>query len=136
MWAPIRRDSAALAGAGGGEPSAEEHALADLEAAVSGQGGAGVVVQARPVTQEAGADVGTGQVDRAEAAAGSGGEPAKQVHAQADLQAVGVQGGAGIVAQGRPGAVEVAADVGAGQVDRAVVPPLPVAVNPSRRTMS
>jgi hypothetical protein len=97
-----------------------EHALADLEVAVSGQGGAGVVVQARPVTEESGADVCTSQVDRAEAAAGSGGEPSKEVHAQAHLQAVGVQGGAGIVAQGRPGAIEVPADVGASEANRAV----------------
>ena len=47
-----------------------------------------------------------------------------------DLQAVGVQSGPGVVAQLCPGAVEVAADVGAEQADRAR-PPLPVAVNPS-----
>jgi hypothetical protein len=43
------------------------------------------------------------------------------VHAQADLQAVGVQGRAGIIAQVRPGAVEVAADAGAREANRAVL---------------
>ena len=47
MWAPIRR-TAPLADAGGGEPAAQEHVLADLQA-VGVQGGAGVVAQLRPV---------------------------------------------------------------------------------------
>ena len=49
-----------------------------------------------------------------------GGEPAAEKHALIDLQAVGVQGGAGVVAQRCPGAVEDAADVGAAQADRAI----------------
>ncbi len=47
--------------------------------------------------------------------------PPREEHVLVDLQAVGVQGGAGVVAQLRPGAVELAADVGAGQADRAVL---------------
>ena len=47
MWAPIRL-TAPRAAAGGGEPAAEEHVLADLQA-VGVQGGAGVVAQVRPV---------------------------------------------------------------------------------------
>ncbi len=41
-------------------------------------------------------------------------------HVLADLQAVGEKGGAGVVAQARPVTVEAAADVGAGQADRAI----------------
>jgi hypothetical protein len=37
-----------------------------------------------------------------------------QVHVLADLQAVGEKGGAGVVTQIRAGAVELAADAGAG----------------------
>ena len=48
-----------------------------------------------------------------------GGEPAKD-HVLADLQVVGGKGGPGVVAQVRPAAVELAADVGAEQADRAV----------------
>ena len=107
-------DRAVLAGAGGGEPAGEEHALADLQA-VGDQGGAGVVAQGRPGAVELAADVGAEQADRAVLAGAGGGEPAAEVHVLADLQAVGVQGGAGVVAQGRPVTVEVAADVGAGQ---------------------
>jgi hypothetical protein len=66
----------------------------------------------------------SGQDDRtvavAVAAATGSGEPVAQNHGLIDLEAVGVQGGTGIVAQGRPGAVEVAADAGAGQADRAI----------------
>ena len=47
-----------------------------------------------------------GRLDRAVLAGAGGGEPAAEVHVLADLQAVGVKGGAGVVAQGRPGAVE------------------------------
>ena len=61
--------------------------------------------------------MGAEQADRAVAAAAGGGEPVAEKHVLIDLQAVGVQGGAGVVAQLRPGAVEVAADVGAGQPD-------------------
>ena len=135
MWAPVRWTAPSLADAGGGEPAAEEHALADLQAAVSDQGGAGVVAQARPVTQEPGADMGTGQVDRAEAAAAGGGEPAEQVHALADLQAVGVQGRAGVVAQGRPGRIRDGRRCGRRTGGPRRSSPLPVAVNPPRRNM-
>ena len=88
--------------------------------AVGVQGGAGVVAQFRPGAVELAADVGAGQADRAVGAVAGGGEPAAEEHALADLQAVGVQGGAGVVAQFRPGAVELAADMGAEQVDSSV----------------
>ena len=61
-------DRAVLTAAGGGEPFAEEYVLADVQA-VGEKGGAGVVVQARPVAFEAAADVGTHQADRATAQA-------------------------------------------------------------------
>ena len=77
-------------GAGGGEP-AEEHGQADLHV-VGVKGGAGVVAQARPGAVEGAADVGGGQVDRAELAGAGGGEPAEE-HGQADLQAVGDRAG-------------------------------------------
>ena len=113
-------DRAAVAAAGGGEPVAQKNGQADLQA-VGDQGGPGVVAQLRPVTFEAAADVGAEQADRAGAAAAGGGEPVAQENGQADLQAVGGKGGAGVVAQLRPGAVEQAADVGADQADRAGV---------------
>ena len=47
--------------------------------------------------------------------------PAAEKHALADPEAVGGQGGAGVVAQLCPGAVELAADVGADQADRALL---------------
>ena len=72
-----------------------------------------------PAQSRLAADVGAEQADRAELAAAGGGEPAAEEHALVDLQAVGDQGGAGVVAQARPVAVEAAADVGAGQADRA-----------------
>ena len=73
-----------------------------------------------PVTSRLAADVGAEQADRAEAAAAGGGEPAAAgITCLADLQAVGGQGGAGVVAQLRPVTVEAAADVGAEQADRA-----------------
>ena len=67
------------------------------------------------------ADAGAEQADRAVVAGAGGGEPAAEEHVLVDLQAVGDQGGAGVVAQVRPVAVELAADVGAEQADRAVV---------------
>ena len=117
MWAPTRRTA---------PPSplpvavnrAQKHVLADLQA-VGDQGRAGVVAQLRPGTVELAADVGAEQADRAAVAAAGGGEPAGQEHVLVDLQAVREQGGAGVVAQLRPAAVELAADVGAGQADRA-----------------
>ena len=87
---------------------------------VRAQGRAGVVAQARPGTGELAADVGTGQADRAASPLPVAVNPPAQEHALADLQAVGVQGGAGVVAQVRPVAVEAAADVGTDQADRAV----------------
>jgi hypothetical protein len=60
------------------------------------------------------------QVDCRTLTSAGGGEPAAEVHTLADLQAIGVQGGARVVVQSRPGAVEVATDVGADQVDRAI----------------
>jgi len=72
-----------------------------------------------PGTVELAADVGAGQADRASAAAAAGGEPVAEKHALPDLQAVGEQGGAGVVVQLRPGAAELAADVGTGQDDPA-----------------
>ena len=58
-WAPARRTAPASPAAGGGEPAAEEHVLADLQA-VGEKGGAAVVAQARPVAVELAADVGAG----------------------------------------------------------------------------
>jgi hypothetical protein len=63
----------------------------------------------------------TCQVNRHIRTAAGGGEPCSEEHVPADLQAVGGQGGAGVVAQLHPGAVELAADVGAAQADRAVL---------------
>ena len=59
------------------------------------------------------------QVDRHTPAGADGGEPVGEGHVMADPQAAGDQGGAGVVAQARLGAVEGAADAGAEQVDRA-----------------
>ena len=112
-------DRAVLAGAGGGEPAGEVHVLADLQV-VGHQGGAGIVTQARPGAVEVAADVGIGQADRAVLAGAGGGEPAEE-HGLVDPQVVGHQGGAGIVTQARPGAVEPAADVGAEQADGAAL---------------
>ena len=50
-----------------------------------------------------------------------GGKPAAKEHAQADLQAVGGQGRAFVVAQACPGAVQMAVDASAEQADRAAV---------------
>src|SRR5262249_57409684 len=105
-------DRPADASADGGEPAAQEHVLADLQA-VGGQGRAGIVTQVRPVTIKAAADVGAGQADRPADASADGGEPAAQEHVLADLQAVGGQGRAGIVTQVRPVTIKAAADVGA-----------------------
>ena len=98
--------------AGGGEPAGEVHALADLQA-VGGQGGAGVVAQLRPGTVEAAADVGAGQADRPGSPAPVAVNPSRRNMLWLDFQAVGVQGGAGVVAQPRPVAFEAAADVSA-----------------------
>ena len=66
--------------------------------AVSDQGGAGVVAHAHPVTDEAAADVGARQADRAEVPGAGGGEPAQE-HVLADLQSLGIQSRAGFTAQ-------------------------------------
>jgi hypothetical protein len=113
-------DRAALAAAGGGEPAGEEHAPVHLQAA-GGQGGPGVVTQLRPAAVKVMADVGTGQADRAALAAAGGGELAAEDQGLAHLQAVGGQGGPGVVTQLRAGAVKLAADVGTGQVNRAAL---------------
>lgn len=76
-------------------------ALADVQAE-GVQGRAGVVAQGRPGPVEVAADVGPHQPDRAVAAAAGGGEPVAEKHGLIDLQAVGVQGGARVVAQLRP----------------------------------
>src|SRR5207247_1030191 len=112
------------AATGGGEPVSKVvskvDASADLQA-IGGKGGARLVAQGRPVAVEAAADVGAGQIDCAEVAGTGGSEPAAEVHALADLQAGGAEGGAGVVAQTRPGAVEAAADVGTEHADGAIV---------------
>jgi hypothetical protein len=56
-------DRTAVASAGGGEPLAEEHVQADLQA-VGEQRGTAIAVQVRPIAFEAAADVGAGQADR------------------------------------------------------------------------
>src|SRR5207247_4056166 len=110
-------DRTLLAGTGGGEPFGEKHALADVQA-VSMKRGAVAVAQGRSGAVELAADPGTGQAHRAGGAKPGGGEPACEVNAPANLQAIGDQGGTGVVGQLRPCAVEVAAGVGADQADR------------------
>jgi hypothetical protein len=95
----IDRHIIIITAAGDGQPVAEVHALADLQA-VSVQGGTGVVAQARPLTEEAAADADADQADRTSLAGAD--EPAAEKHTLADLQAVSVQGGTGVVAQARP----------------------------------
>ena len=87
MWALAQADRAIVAGAGGGEPAAQEHGLVDLQG-VAAQGGARLVAQVRPIAFEAAAYTGAGQADSALAAGAGGGEPAEQQHALADLKAV------------------------------------------------
>ena len=101
-----------LTPAGGSEPAGEVHALADLEA-VGGQGGAGVVAQLGPGTVEVASNLGADQVDRTQLAGAGGHELVSEKHALLDFQAVGVEGGAGVVAQPRPVTFEAAADVSA-----------------------
>ena len=115
---PISDDRRIATATGGGEP-AEDHVLANLQAG-GHQGGADVVAQDRLDAFEGATDMRTGQANHTIVGAGAGGgEPAAEVHALADLQVVGDQGGAGVVAQDRPVALEVAADVGTDQADRA-----------------
>ena len=167
-------DRAVLAAAGGGEPAAEVHVLADLQA-VGEQGGAGVVAQlapsqsswppmwapsrrtapsspepvavnpprrymlwptCRPSAIRAGPESlrrvapvqsswppmwAPGRRTAPSSPAPVAVNPPREEHALADLQAVSDQGGAGVVAQARPVAVEAAADVGADQADRAAL---------------
>ena len=129
MWAPVRRTAPSSPAPVAVNPSAEVHALADLQA-VGVQGGAGVVAQARPGAVEAAADVGAEQADRAIVAGAGGGEPAAQEHALADLQAVGVQGGAGVVAQRPPRSQSRLPPMWAPSRRTAPSSPTPVAVNP------
>jgi hypothetical protein len=103
-----------------GEPAVHSHGLVDLQAE-GVQGGAGVVAQLRLDAGEVATDVGAEQADRPAVAVASSGEPVLQEHALIGLQAVRVQGGAGFVVQLRPVTFDVAADVGASQLDRAVV---------------
>ena len=120
MWAPARLTAPSLPVPVAVNPPAEEHAswpTCRLSAARAGPESlrSFAPVQSRwpPMWAPAG---GPRRPRRA-----GGGEPAAQKHVSVDLQAVGVQGGAGVVAQLRPGAVELAADVGAEQADRAAV---------------
>ena len=115
----------AAAGAGGSEPAGEEHVLADLQA-VGDQSGAGVVRRFAPSHSNAPPIWAPVRLTLPP----GGGEPAAQEHVLADSQAVRDQGRT-VVAQARPGAVELAADVGADQADRTVAAE-PVAVNPPR----
>ena len=121
-WPPMRAPARWIAPSGPApvavNPPIRISDLVDLHD-VSVQRGAGVVAQACPGAVQLAADVGTGQVDRAIGTGADGGEPAVQEHALVDAQAVGLQGGAGAVAQARPPARQLAADVAAGQVDRA-----------------
>ena len=117
---PSQIDRHMIAVAGGGELAAHEHGLSDVQH-LSGQGRAGVVAQPRLIAFEGAVNAGAGQADRAVRAGAGGGELAAEEHGLADLQAVGVQSRAGVVAQPRPVAVERAVDAGAGQADRTVL---------------
>ena len=119
MWAPSRRTAPPSPLPVAVNPP-RRNMPADLRPSAA-RAGPESLRSSAPVAVEVAADVGAEQADRAAAAAAGGGEPAAEEHALADLQAVGDQGGAGVVAQLRPVAVEVAADVGAGQADRADV---------------
>ena len=68
-------------------------------------------------------------------AAAGGGEPVAEEHVLVDLQAVGDQGGAGVVAQVAPSQSRLPPMWAPSQADRAVLA-APVAVNPPRRNMS
>ena len=119
MWAPGRRTAPRSPLPVAVNPWRRNMFRLDLQA-VGGQGGPGVIVQLRPVKFELAADVGADQADRAVTGAPVAVKHAEE-HGPADLQAVGEQGGPGVVAQLRPGAVEVTADVGAVQADRAAL---------------
>ena len=101
-------------GAATSELAAQEHNLVDLQA-VGDQCGAGIA--ARAGAGQLAADVGAGEADGSKGAVAGGGEPGGEQQILVDLQSVGEEGGAGFVAQGRLGAFQVAADVGAGQAD-------------------
>jgi hypothetical protein len=61
------------------------------------------------------------QPDRARPASANSLEPIAEEDVLADLQAIGGHSRAGVVAHGRAGAVQVAVDVGAEQIDRAIL---------------
>ena len=109
-------DRAIFAAAGGGEPLQNRPGR---PAGCREQGGAGVVAQLAPVAVETGRRCGHRSADRAVFAAAGGGEPVAEKHVLADLQAVGEQGGAGVVAQLAPSQSRLAADMGTDQTDRA-----------------
>jgi hypothetical protein len=116
---PTQPNRAELADAGSGEPAAQEHALADLQT-VGQQGDARVVAQTRPLALKLDTYKAAGQVDCTDRIGTGGSEPA-QGHDPADLCAFGVQGRARVVAQSRPVAVEVPANVGADQAHPAAL---------------
>ena len=90
-------DRTELTSAGGHEPITEEHASSDLQAGAPKRG-TGVVAQLCPVAAEVAADVGAKQADGTELASAGGYEPAMKKYASADLQALAVKRGAGVVA--------------------------------------
>ena len=132
MWAPSRRTAPCSPVPVAVNPSMRNMPRSTCRLSAV-QGGAGVVAQLRPGAIELAADVGAEQADRAVSplpvAVNS-----HEEHVLADPQAVGDQGGTGIVAQLRPRAAEAAADVGAEQADRTVLA-VPVAVNPARNML-
>ena len=131
MWAPGRRTAPALPLPVAVNPPSQVHVLADLQV-VGVQGGAGVVAQLRPGAVELAADVGAGAGGPRHLAAAGGGEPVVEEHVLVDLQAVGDQGGAGVVAQLAP--VQSSwPPMWAPSRRTAPSSPLPVAVNPPRR---
>jgi len=96
---------------GGAEPVVKPRGPTDLDR-LAVQGGAGVVVQLRAPADEMTADAGTEQPHRAVLIMATGVETFK-MHAAIDLQAGGLQGGAGLVVEPRVAAEEAAANPGA-----------------------
>jgi hypothetical protein len=95
--------------------AALQRAAAGQPAIVVVAGEAGVVAYRRVGAVQS-AEVGAEQPDRANFAGADGLEPVAEENNLVDLEAVGVQGGAGVVAYGRVGAVQ-SAEVAAGQPD-------------------
>lgn len=110
-------------------PSRRNVSRSDLQA-VGDQGGAGVVMQLRPLTDEV-ADVGAAQIHHAHVV-DVGGEPVAQIYALIDLQGVVGQGGAGVFAQFCPLTHEVA-DLRAGPALQYPADVLPPSAVPARR---